>query len=641
MSVKLRIALIVLAVLGLLSLSTTVEAQSRSLYWQRLDVDIRVQPNGDMRITETNHIVFEGGPFRFGYAAIPPGRWEDIRDVRVSDESGRVYERSSSERPYTYFTERDEDGNFVIRWFFPATSDSTHVYRLEYTVVGGLRYYPDHNQVYWKAIPPDHDFPIQAATVTVYLPPGTTVLRSKTDPNELLASVTAGVPATVSLSADGNVVVFKASRAMRPGEEMEVFVPFPAGFVSGTKPGWQDRVDQQEEWDRTGRPLATLGLGALGVLLLILGPGLVFLLWYTRGRDPKVGLAAPYLAEPPSDLRPGLAGTLLDERADLQDIMATLIDLAQRGYLTITEEQTPGLFGIGASRDFLYTRTDKPASDLLLYERTLLERLFSRTSQRRLSDLRNKFYTVIPTLQNQLYDEVVKVGFFRGDPQRVRTLYTGLGVLLLVLAGAAGIILMGLLAESFSAAIICPFIALGITAVALIIVGQFMPARTRKGAEEAAKWRAFKNYLQNITKYTNVQEATDQFDKYLPYAIAFGLERSWINTFSRVERVPVPMWYRPWFYGPASARRGGTMATPVGGPSPLAGAGEGLSLDRMSEGMAASLNSMSEGLTSMLNTAGRVLTSSPQPSGGGRGGFRGGGFSGGGGGGGGGRRGFG
>lgn len=640
MKAKLRIGLILFAALALLGLSTAVEAQARSLYWKRLDVDIVVQPNGDMRITETNDIVFEGGPFRFGYAYIPPGRWEDIRDVSVSDETGRVYQRGSPGTPYTYSTERDEDGNFVIRWDFPATSDSEHTYRLEYTVVGGLRYYEDNNQVWWKAIPSDHDYPIQASTVTVHLPPGATVLRSKTDPNEHLAAVTSGAPATINLSADGSVVTFMATRAIRPGEEMEVFVPFPPGFVTGSKPAWQAEADRREEWDSSGRAVADLGLGALGALLLILGPGLVFLLWYTRGRDPQVGLAAPYIAQPPSDLRPGLAGTLIDEKADLQDIMATLVDLARRGYLTITEEQTPGFLGIGATRDFIYTRTDKPAGDLLAYERTLMERLFSRTSQQRLSALRNKFYTAIPTLQSQIYDEVVKAGFFRGNPQTTRSLYTGLGVVMLILVAVAGFTLTGMLAESFSAAIICPFISLGIAAVALIITGQFMPARTRKGAEEAAKWRAFKNYLQNVTKYTNVREATDQFDKYLPYAIAFGLERSWISAFSRVETVPIPIWYRPWIYGSSPVHRGETM--PVGGPAPLAGPAEGLSLDRMSESMSASLNSMSEGLTSMLNTAGRVLTSSPQPSSSsGRGGFSGGGFRGGGGGGGGGGRGFG
>jgi len=638
---KVRFVLTALLFVTLLGWASTAQAQTKSLYWKRMDVDIQVQPNGDMRIIETHDIVFSGGPFHFGVATIPPGRWEAITDVRVSDETQRAYTNSRSEREYTFYTERDDQGNFVVNWFFPYTSDAEHIYRLEYTVHGGLRYYPDNNQVYWKAIPPDHDFAIQASTVTVHLPPGATVLRSKTDPSQIMARVSAGVPAAVNVSADGNVVVFTAERPLRPGEEMEVFVPFPAGFVTGSAPSWQAAVDRQEAWNSTGRPLADLGLGVLGVLLLILGPGAVFLLWYTRGRDPQVALAATYIASPPSDLRPGLAGTLIDEQADMQDIMATLIDLARRGYLTIAEEQKPGLFGIGSSRDFVYTRTDKPLDDLLPYERTLMDRLFGARHEQRLSDLRNKFYTAVPMIQSQLYQEVVRAGFFRSNPDTTRKLYTGLGIALLVVVGGLGVVLTGALASSFSSAIVCPFISLGIAAFGLIVAGHYMPARTRTGAEEAAKWRAFKTYLQNVTKYANVKEAADQFDKYLPYAIAFGVDRSWINTFSQVETVPIPVWYRPWFYG-GVPMRGGETVTTAGGPlRPLAGSGEGFSLDRMSQGMAASLSSMSEGLSSMLNTAGSVLTSSPAPQSTGRGGWSGGGFSGGGGGGGGGGRGFG
>ena len=65
-----------------------------------------------------------------------------------------------------------------------------------------------------------------------------------------------------------------------------------------------------------------------------------------------------------------------------------------------------------------------------------------------------------------------------------------------------------------------------------IILAQFMPKRTDKGATAAAKWNAFKRYLSNIEKYTNVAEAKDLFDKFLPYAIAFGLEHSWVNKFA-------------------------------------------------------------------------------------------------------------
>jgi uncharacterized membrane protein len=160
----------------------------------------------------------------------------------------------------------------------------------------------------------------------------------------------------------------------------------------------------------------------------------------------------------------------------------------------------------------------------------------------------------------------------------------------------------------------------------MIMASSAMPVKTRKGSEQKAAWLAFKRYLENITKYTKLEEATDQFDKYLPYAIAFGLDRSWINTFARVN-TPIPTWYYP-YYGPLvygspaspSMGRGGTLGTP--------------SVQGMSNSLAGSLQSMSTGLTTMLNSAASTFQSHPTSSGSG-GGWGGGGFSGGGGGGGG------
>src|SRR6185295_1434583 len=116
-----------------------------------------------------------------------------------------------------------------------------------------------------------------------------------------------------------------------------------------------------------------------------------------------------------------------------------------------------------------------------------------------------------------------------------------------------------------------------------------MPAKTRKGAEEAAKWRAFYEYLQNLEKYSDVEEASKHFDDFLPYAVAFGLDRAWVRRFAQVQNVPIPYWYYPTYMG--GRYHGGYIAgsplprPAMGGglPGPLAHAGgSGVSLDSMS-----------------------------------------------------------
>jgi len=222
-------------------------------------------------------------------------------------------------------------------------------------------------------------------------------------------------------------------------------------------------------------------------------------------------------------------------------------------------------------------------------------------------------------------------------------MWNGFGILLLVVAG---ILVYGAfqLGDTVSGALVLVPFALGFVGLVALVAGNAMPAKTRKGAEEAAKWHAFYEYLQNLEKYSDVAEASKHFDDYLPYAVAFGLDKAWVRRFSAVPNVPIPYWYYPTYLG--GPYRGGYIAgsplnhIPMGGgglPGPLAHAGSGGSLTDMSHNMSGGLQNISKGLSGMLSSASRVMTSQPQSSSGsgrwssgGRGWSGGGGFGGGG-----------
>jgi uncharacterized membrane protein YgcG len=586
-----------------LLLPASVQAQSQSLFWERYDVDITVTKEGDLLVEERQSITFTSGSFHYGYRTIPMDKTDGIVNVEVW-EGGTQFLPSSSGSEYT-FRANEEGNELIVYWYFPYTSNSSHTYTFRYTVKGGVKINEEEgDSIFWKAIPPDHSFPIRNSRVTVRFPSGV-------DLGDIV-SYGASAEATV----EGDTVTFVASRQIPAGQEMEIGIAFGPGLVTADKPDWQ----AHEETAGT----LNLVLGVLGFLLLVGGLLGVLLLWYLRGRDPEVGLVAEYLSEPPSDVPPGVAGTLVDERADMQDVIATLVDLARRGYLEMVETQASrGLFGLGSASEFTFRRTEKSWDGLLSFERTLLDKILGRRTERDLSDLKNKFYTAIPQIRKGLYKQTVENQFFRTDPDTVRGRFAGLGIGLLVLTAGIGFLAVAALSDA-AGGVICPFVGVGVAAVALIIVGQAMPVKTRKGSEEAAKWKAFKRYLQDIERYAKLEEATDQFDRYLPYAIAFGVERTWINKFASVPATPVPIWYFPVW---TSGHRIGEGARPStrGGQAP--------SLDGMSRGIGSGLAGMSAGLTSMLNTASSTLVSRPQSSGGG--GWSGGGFSAGGGGGGG------
>jgi uncharacterized membrane protein YgcG len=604
------------------------QAQDKSLYWQRYDVNITVQPNSDVLVEEIQQIQFTSGDFHFGYRAIPLDRVDQITDVSVAEVI------NGSERPYASgstgeygFTASTEEGKLKITWYFPYTRNTAHTYIVRYRVVGGLRIYEGGDQIWWKAIGADHNFPIRASKVTVSLP--------ATFSQDQLKVESYGASAR-NYVTDRGAVVFEAQN-IAADQELEVRVQFPHGVVQGSAPAWQAADDQRQQWG----PVVSVIFGGLGLVLLVGGPLAVYLLWYTRGRDLPMGLVAEYITEPPSDLPAGIVGTLVDEKADMKDIIASLVDLARRGAIRMEEERREGFLGIGSGSDFVFHLEDARKA-IRPYEQTLIERIFGGRSERRMSDLREKFYTAIPELNKQLYEEIVKEGFFPRSPKATRRLWMGMGGAGVIVSGIIGFCLLGVLG-GYSPWAICPAMALGITMVGLMVTGGYMPRKTAKGVEEATKWLAFKRYLQTIEKHGDLAAAKDKFEEFLPYAIAFGIERSLINKFAAID-APAPSWWGPVFvpghgYGHAHDYGGGMAGQSVGRaggpPGTLAGeGGKAPSLSGMSQSIGTSLASMSVGLGAMLSSASHTLASAPSSSSGG-GGWSGGGFGGGGGGGGG------
>ncbi len=632
--------IIILLVVGLwMGGQGTARAQDKTLFWERYDVNLTVQPNSDILVEEVQTIRFTSGTFRFGFASIPLDRVEQITDVRVSEIV------SGSERPYTPnssapygFTTFQNDSDLEITWYFPPTSNSEHTFVLRYRVIGGLRIYDEGDQLWWKAIAPDHNFPIRVSRITVTLP--------QKFPQDQLLAASYGATTRATYNAAGQVV-FTAEN-IPADQELEVRVQFPHGVVQGDPPTWQAAEDRRTQWG----PVVGLFSAVLGLMLLIGGPAGVYLLWYTRGRDKPVGPVPEYITEPPSDLPAALVGTLVDEKAELKDIIAAIIDLAHRGALRMEEKKTEGFMGtgLGASRDYIFHLLD-PDKARYAHEKRLLQRIFGSHQSRSMRDLKEKFYTAIPKLRQDLYTEVVQLGFFSRNPGSIRTTWGCLGGAGLVAAGAVSFVLLALLGD-YSPLAVCPGLGLVATMIALMVAGQYMPRKTEKGAEEAAKWLAFKRYLESIEKHTDLEAVKEKFETYLPYAVAFGLERRLIKKFAAVD-APAPTWWGPmagprypYGHGHGPVYPGGSLADRPGPPGPLAGEGGTPSLAGMSEGIGTSLAAMSDSLGSMLSSVSSTLTSRPAPSGGGSsGGFGGGGWSGGGfgggGGGGGGSRGFG
>jgi uncharacterized membrane protein YgcG len=179
-----------------------------------------------------------------------------------------------------------------------------------------------------------------------------------------------------------------------------------------------------------------------------------------------------------------------------------------------------------------------------------------------------------------------------------------------------------------------PLVVLVLMAVAIYMISGALPKKTSVGAEAAAKWRAFRRYLEQIEKYEKVAEQRQIFDSYLPYAVAFGLEESCVGAFANAE-TPAPRWYAPvWRMGSGPSNRDDTRRwgrddrdwdwTSATGRSwwdvtggdrqeEAKGGGDDGSFSLpdwqgTSDHAGRALSRVSDGMLSMFNTAGRALS---------------------------------
>lgn len=569
----------------------TASAQAKDVGIANMDVVLDVQQNGDVIVDETVTFRFEGN-YHFVARDIPAQNTGGITDIEVRDANGNRLPKGDGPGTYNTFKEGD---TVYIQVNFDLT-DTEATWTFHYRAKTVVMFWDEGDELRWYVLDDTNSIPIGALRVTVKLP-------GSIPPDQLSYAVQSGFGVQVDTSSPGpSTIVHEAAGGVPAYTRFWTVTGFPKGVV---KYVW------------TARRLAAFLTPKIGFVLPIAFLLGMLLIWRRRGRDEPAAVYAKYVSEPPSDLPPGVAGALIDEKVDVKEVLATIVDLARRGYLEITEATKSKR---STQTMTIFTRR-KSLDDLRGFEALVAKALFDskHPDQVTTEELKNRFYSHIPAIVDEIYSEVTNRKLFHQNPKKVRARWAGYGVLTGVILG---LITVALAMNDIGG---WGWFMLGsILAVIIVFVfGPHMPQRTAKGAAEQKKWEAFRNYLKDLTRFQEMETAKETYEKYLPYAVAFGVEKEWTRRFEGLT-VPSPEWYHPPVVVWGPAHRGGTLDSggPLGGGVGLPttpGGGGGFSLDTISDGLFRSLNNMSSALTSV-----------PRSSGSTRGAFGGGGFSGGG-----------
>jgi len=523
-----RTLLLVVAISAFL-FPTASALSTRELRIENFHSETIVLPDGSIDVTETIQAHFIGGPWHGLYRSIPVEyvtpqglNYSLFLDVkRVADASGRSLKyESSSVRQYR-----------KLKIYVADADNSTQTISIEYTVSDALRFFDDHDELYWNVTGDEWDIPIQSASARIILPEGTTNIRG---------NVFTGAYRSRAQNADvdiaGNGLEVRTREPLRLHEGLTVAVAFDKGFVHEPTAASKAALFLRSNWP--------LGIPIAAFLVM-------FYLWWTRGRDPRLRpITAQY--EPPDQLTPGEAGTLVDNSADMRDITASIVDLAVRGYIVIEEHQKDRMLGLMHDKDynFIVQKDRGTWATLKPHEQALLEGLFTAGTVGEsvsMSSLENHFYTTLPEIKSDIFSSLITHGYYARRPDSVRSAYIGAGVVIGFLVAFGG----AKLALSQGTAPLT-FIVAGIaTGLVICAFGWFMPAHTEQGARALESVLGFEDFLVHVEsdRFNRMIKTPEMFEKFLPFAMALGVEKNWSRAFQGIMTQP-PQWYRGSSYGP-------------------------------------------------------------------------------------------
>lgn len=524
------------------------------------------------------------------------GGFEKLELIEVYDNEGNILPKSAYSEEEVY----DDDSlekRIRITWVFAADGRNfdgeIFNFGIKYKVYRSIGSFIDYDLFYWNALFPDRDVDIKKSEVNIHFPG-----PLEFDHNDL--KVLAGYT-----SWDYDYEYFKNENRLNleaptlaPYQDFTILYKLPKGMIDqppklriiednfSTKLKFFENgkqlkyEDSYVELDSIGKKEITVeafgyisqtynlefsngevkelevklkptiwgiilysAMLTLNCLSLLLIPGsifYVFLIWRRKGRDKGKDQTIVPQFEPPKNITPYMLGSIKDERVDLVDISSIIIDLAYRGYIKIIEKKGKGLF----SKDSYEFEKLKEDDGLSKVEKNFLESFFKSGNKTDTKKLNNSFYIYVSTIKTKVYEEMVNKKFFDKNPKDVIGSYVLKGIGLIILGGLITFILsLYLIAIHYLFIFVAIIgISVGLFGFGLLIAAKYMPAKTELGKDTLAKIKGFRMFIYHAERFKLQNLTPEMFEKYLSYAVVFGLEKKWGKSFKDIYKGK-PDWY--------------------------------------------------------------------------------------------------
>jgi hypothetical protein len=533
--------------------------------------DIDVAADSSLHVTETIRVQAEGDNIRHGIYRDFPTRYErEGRTVRV----GFTVESVQLDGQAVPWSRESIDNGVRVKIGDPDAyvPRGEHVYTISYNTTRQLNFSnPGFDELYWNVTGNGWMFAIDSAEVRVRLPQE--VQFGETNVYTGPQGSTAHDAELISREADA--ISFRTTQSLGPYEGFTVSVTWPKGVIPPPPP-----PSALSQWMLENGPLAA-GLLALAALA-----GFYFYAWRQAGRGPLPGTVVP-LFSPPEGMSAAAVRYVRRMRFDNRCYAAAIVDSGVHGKIRLVETEG-GFFG-GKE-----TRIEKTAEGdgMAVPERRMLNSLFSRGDSVEMDKSNHAVFGSAKSGLQEGLAEAYKGKLFLtnlgwawaglwlmlaamtlvgamlistdpfANPGEGMVAWLGLGMFLValglaprakrsgaggwialivsILAGLGGLILLvGTVGIAGNAGMALPVLSPLLALPLVISAFWWMAAPTKEGRATMDQIAGFQKYLsvteENRLEVLHPPEKTPElFERYLPYAIALGVENRWAARFAGV-----------------------------------------------------------------------------------------------------------
>ncbi|MDD4663711.1 MAG: DUF2207 domain-containing protein, partial [Caldisericia bacterium] len=441
-----------------------------------------------------------------------------------------TFDPTRSENKGTYYSE-DLYDTWKYYYFFEA-SNTTKTFTIRYVLKNVITLYQDYGEFYYKLQGTGWDFTIDSFTskITWEAPIPIDNYRiwahgalwgefNKTD--EYSSNVTINqVPNNTVVEV--RVLLPRTYFSFQPTHQDTILEK-----VVAEETKWADEANKEREMAATRyERMKKIGNG-IQLFLYALALYLIYLffsLFKKYGAELPLANESIYYREPPSDLRPAIAGLLFSfQTYNDKFLQATILDLIRRKW--IQYDEIPGNF---LTRGYRMTKLTNAKDTLNEYEKILMEKiLFDKNDTETIKSLKAKFnttktiyYYAFQSFMSQVKQDLADKEYFDKKSHSISNVILIVGILLCLFSFVFGMSL----STYFFGAPRYGYLILFPVGLLFIIGHGSLKRRTQAGREEFSKWKAFKSFMSD---FSNLKEYGPKsliiWERFLVYATAFGI----------------------------------------------------------------------------------------------------------------------